>query len=52
MKCALIVNKSESVLTFRRNLILHLQKSGYEVVVIAQDAERELDVKALGVRFY
>ena len=52
MKCILIVNKSESVLTFRRNLILHLQKNDYDVCVIAQDAERETDVKQLGVRFY
>lgn len=52
MRCTLIVNKSESVLTFRRNLILHLQKNGYDVVIIAQDAERESEIRALGVRFY
>ena len=52
MKCILIVNKSESVLTFRRGLIAHLKQNGYRVGVIAQDDEREQDIAELGVTFY
>jgi len=52
MKCFLIVNKSESVLTFRRTLISHLEENGYAVTVVAQDNERETDIAKLGVPFY
>lgn len=52
MKCVLIVNKSESVLTFRRNLVAHLKNNGYEVIVISQDNERQSDILGLGVKFY
>lgn len=52
MKIILLVTKSETVLTFRKGLIEKLKQSGYQVGVIAHDAEREEEIAALGVSFY
>ena len=40
------------VIAFRKPLIKYLQSNGYEVGVIAQDNNREDDIKALGVSFF
>lgn len=48
----LIVNKSESVINFRRGLINQLKAKGHCVAVIAQDNERRQDIAGLGVAFY
>lgn len=52
MKCFLIVNKSESVLTFRSCLISKLKEKGYDIGIIAQDDERQSDIAELDVSFY
>lgn len=52
MKCVLLVNKSELVLSFRQCLIRHLQQQGYDAVIIAHDDDRKADILELGVSFY
>lgn len=52
MKCALIVNTSENVMTFRRSLIRYLLEHGHEVVVFAGDDDRRHQIEDLGVEFY
>ena len=52
MKIALIVSKSYTVLTFRKKLIMALKNNDYEVIVIAQDNDKEKEIKDLGVKFY
>lgn len=51
-KIFLIASKSDMVITFRKALIKYLQSNGCEVGVIAQDNNREEDIRALGVSFF
>lgn len=52
MKIFLLATKSETVLTFRKGLIEKLKQSGYQIGVIAYDADRKEEIAALGVSFY
>ncbi len=52
MKIAFIVSKSYTVLTFRQKLIEALKKKNNEVIIIAQDNDKEEEINKLGVEFY
>ena len=52
VKVLLICTSSDSVCTFRIELIAALQKKGYEVSVVAFDDKRRADIEELGVNFY
>lgn len=51
-KILLICISSQSVINFRRNLILRLQKEEFEVSVVAFDSKYESSITELGVDFY
>ena len=51
-KIVLIVTKSYSVLTFRKDLIHTLKNEGKEVIIIASDNEHEKEIVEMGVKFY
>ena len=50
-KIVLICNDSNTIISFRKELILFLQKNDYEVYVIASDDVRKEEVKQLNVKF-
>lgn len=52
MKISLVCVSSQNVVTFRRNLIEHLQKNGFDVSVIAFDDEYRKEVEEMGVKLY
>lgn len=50
-KILFICNDSNTVINFRKELILFLKDREYEIFVLAGDNKRETDIKKLGVNF-
>lgn len=51
-KILLICGASETIINFRKSLILFLKDQGYDVSLIMGDTLREEEVKALGVEYH
>ncbi len=52
MKILLICNDSNTIINFRKDLILFLKSKSVDVFVIAGDDKRKKDIDKLGVSFY
>lgn len=52
MKILLTINTSWNIYNFRLGLIMHLQKSGHELIALAPEDEFSLLLEKEGVRFY
>jgi len=52
MKILLINTASSTIINFRKDLIMHLQNTGYEVVVITMDSVYKEEIEQLNIKQY
>lgn len=52
MKIVLISTASSTIINFRKDLIMHLQNTGYEVVVITMDSMYKEEIEHLNIKQY